>query len=45
MDKQEIEEKLLRHLQDVQHVLDVIREDGRLSISDDHAKRTVESLK
>ena len=44
MDKQAIEEKLVQLLQDVQRPLDLIR-DERLSISEDHAKRTVESLK
>ena len=45
MDKQALEEELLRHLNDIQHVLDIIKEGGRVSFSEDLVKMTIESLK
>ena len=45
MDKQALEEELLQHLQDVQHVLDLIKGDRSVPVSEDLAKVTIESLK
>ena len=45
MDKQALEEELLHLLQHVQHVLDLIKGDGRVSVSEDLVKSTIESLK
>ena len=42
---QALEEELLRHLRDVQHVLDIIKEDRIVSFSEDLVKMTIESLK
>ena len=45
MDMQALEEELLRHLRDVQHVLDIIKEDRIVSFSEDLVKMTIEPLK
>ena len=45
MDVQALEEELLRHLRDFQHVLDIIKEDRIVSFSEDLVKMTIESLK
>ena len=45
MDMQALEEELLRHLRDIQNVLDIIKEDRIVSFSEDLVKMTIESLK
>ena len=45
MDKQALEEELMQLLQDVRHVLDLIKGDRSVPVSEDLVKMTIESLK